>query len=314
MIHWGWRVGTLAFALALSQVAAAGHAQAAREPGPRESPGARRSRMDHARELLGRYYRKSVVRAGERRSAARFVARTVKESLKGKWRKQAGRITATILKEAERHELDPIFLMAVIESESGFDPTIRGDAGEIGLMQILPSTAAEVAQREGLRWRGRKTLQDPVMNIRIGAAHFSTLREQLGNHGRLYIAAYNMGSSNVRDAVERDVWPKDYVNRVMGHYVDYYERFQAPPSAARSTASKPEVAKAEKSRKKARKKPTSSKPETGGGAEGQSLEWMGDETPPLGEIDGKAAGKADAAADAPTPAPEGGSASDAGGA
>jgi soluble lytic murein transglycosylase len=191
---------------------------------PRKVPGQDRvSRLEHARELLGGEYRRSVVRVGESvHDIHDFVTRKVAGSLKGDWKRHAPRIARTIVREAERYGLDPVFLVAVIKTESSFDPNIVGRHGEIGLMQIKPSTAEWVARKYRFPWRAAYRLRNPVVNIKIGAAYFAMLREQLDSHGQLYLSAYNMGPGNVRSAVERQVMPSEYAARVMTRYVNLY--------------------------------------------------------------------------------------------
>ncbi len=180
-------------------------------------------RLAHAKELLGKHYDGSVVRSGENVKQVRhFVQTWTRKFLPKDWKKQSRKIASTILKESDRHEFDPIFLMSVIMSESSFRPTVKGPFGEIGLMQLKPATAEWIAKRSGIRWRGAKSLKDPVTNIRIGAAYFAFLREYFDSHARLYLAAYNMGQGNVKEALSKKIWPKEYPARVMQHYVDFY--------------------------------------------------------------------------------------------
>jgi soluble lytic murein transglycosylase len=94
-------------------------------------------------------------------------------------------------------------------------------------MQLLPSTGRWMAQKSGIRWTGKRTLEDPVANIRIGAAYLAYLRERFDSHGRLYLAAYNMGTTNVNRALARDVWPREYPSRVMQRYVRFYRELVA---------------------------------------------------------------------------------------
>ena len=183
------------------------------------------ARLVQAKELLGRHYSRSIVRAGESvENVERFVYVSVRDYLKGRWKKQSRKIARAIIKESKKHLLDPLFLMAVIQSESSFNPETKGSFGEIGLMQILPGTATWISKLYKVRYRGN--LQDPVTNIRIGAAYFAHLRERHDFHGRLYLAAYNMGSGNVAKALERDIWPKDYAERVMQNYIKLYHELK----------------------------------------------------------------------------------------
>lgn len=180
-------------------------------------------RIIQARELLGPYYQRSVVKTGEKVSnIPEFVQKEVTASMLKKYRKDAKRLARTIVKQSQIYELDPIFIMSIIDYESSFNPTIKGSFGEIGLMQIKPDTAEWIAKKYHLKFKGEKSLYDPCTNVIFGTAYIDYLRERFNEHGRLYLAAYNMGVTNVNRALNKAIWPKDYPANVMKHYVKFY--------------------------------------------------------------------------------------------
>ena len=180
-------------------------------------------RWTHAKELLGKHYKKSVVKTGEGiANLDDFLYEWTHRALKGTWKKASRAVSQAIIRESEKYGFDPVFLLAVIKSESSFNPEAIGGVGEIGLMQVTPSTAKWIAEKSGLPWKGDKSLKNPVTNIQIGAAYLAHLREEFDGHSQLYLAAYNMGSGNVQKALDRQVWPKEYPVRVMQNYVKYY--------------------------------------------------------------------------------------------
>ena len=180
-------------------------------------------RILQARELLGKYYKKSIVKSGERVTDINgFVKKTTASSLGEKWQKKKTAIAKTIIREARRNGFDPIFVMAVIQTESSFNPLAKGSSGEIGLMQLMPATGEWIAHKIGVPWKGEKSLRDPLTNIKLGTAYLTFLRERFDAHGRLYVAAYNMGERNVNQALDNEVWPKDYPVRVMKQYLKFY--------------------------------------------------------------------------------------------
>jgi soluble lytic murein transglycosylase-like protein len=95
---------------------------------------------------------------------------------------------------------------AVIEVESGWNPSAISSAGAVGLMQLMPDTAATFAVRSRF---------DIAENIRGGVAYLAWLRDILGDDWRLVVASYNAGhapilrrglnyhSAEVRSYVER---------------------------------------------------------------------------------------------------------------
>jgi soluble lytic murein transglycosylase len=185
----------------------------------------RDSRISHAHELLGKYYDKSAVQSGEdAEQVNKMIYRWTKKSLPAAFRSHYQEISQAIIDESLRNGFDPIFVSSVIANESSFDPTKIGGVGEIGLMQLRPETAKWIAKIAGIPWKGKKSLKDPLVNIKLGTAFLSYLQKKFGSHARLYLAAYNMGQGNVKDALERKIWPKEYPLRVMRRYVGYYRQ------------------------------------------------------------------------------------------
>lgn len=183
----------------------------------------RELRLQHARELLGKHYKKSAVRSGEsvRKINSKIYAWT-RERLPKAYRSQYQKIAQAIIDESLKYEFDPVFVLSVIQNESSFNPAMLGKLDEIGLMQIRPATAEWIAQKFGLRFDGKKSLEDPIQNIRIGTAYMDYLRGRFDNHAQLYISAYNMGKRNVDRNISSNVWPKQYASHVMKFYVEFY--------------------------------------------------------------------------------------------
>ncbi len=90
--------------------------------------------------------------------------------------------------------VDPAVFYALVREESLFDPEISSTAGAIGLAQLMPATAADVAARMRLQ---APVLTDPADSLAIGARYFSMLTAQFGSVARA-LAAYNAGQGNVR--------------------------------------------------------------------------------------------------------------------
>jgi len=103
---------------------------------------------------------------------------------------------------ADRHDVNPYLIAAIIDAESDWRPEIVSEAGAIGLMQVLPETAKELS-REGLvddRYDPGQ-LADPEVNIEFGAAYLRLLVERY-HEVETAVAAYNAGIGNVDDWVE----------------------------------------------------------------------------------------------------------------
>lgn len=181
-------------------------------------------RNTHARELLGPSYRKSAARFHERNAnLSKDILRRVKRNLPVAKRKQAAGLTRTILAESKKYGLDPIFVLAIIQTESRWNPDAIGGVGEIGLMQIRPETAEWMANRLKIRWRGKQTLHDPSTNVVLGLAYMNYLRSTMGHNAMKYVSAYNMGPKTVRRLLAQKIKPSEYRARVLGNYELLYK-------------------------------------------------------------------------------------------
>src|SRR5690242_11210052 len=63
-----------------------------------------------------------------------FVRQVVRYAIKDQAKNNADAISSAIMRESFKHDFDPIILISIIETESGFSPKRRGTHGEIGLM------------------------------------------------------------------------------------------------------------------------------------------------------------------------------------
>lgn len=185
------------------------------------------SRVNHARELLGRTYVKKASKENEQsKDVIQFVKESTRRFLPKKFKKQSAKIADTLLAQARKYELDPLFLMAVILNESSFHPERSGAMGEVGLMQIFPKNAEWIAKKYQLDYLGEETLKDPSGNIKIGAAMLDQLRRSFDSDGQLYLSAYNIGARKVRKMVQNQTPPKIYVLAVMKRYIALYQGFK----------------------------------------------------------------------------------------
>ena len=105
-----------------------------------------------------------------------------------------------ILAAARKYDVAPALVKAVVWRESRFNPKVRGDAGEIGLMQVGKSAAKEWAGAEHILFFQHEQLFDPAKNTLAGTWY---LRKMLDRYRRtdnpsVYaLAAYNAGASHV---------------------------------------------------------------------------------------------------------------------
>src|SRR5262249_46160353 len=93
-------------------------------------------------------------------------------------------------------DIDPLLVLALMRQESMFDPGAHSPADARGLMQLLPSTAEQVAQRTGQLSPNGK-LYDPETNVTLGVAHLHELLQSYGGDPIKALAAYNGGEAAV---------------------------------------------------------------------------------------------------------------------
>ena len=110
---------------------------------------------------------------------------------------------------AVHHHVDPCLVAAVIKHESKFQSTARSDGGAVGLMQLMPQTAAWIAGQLGEPFT-EDYLYDPALNIRYGVWYLAELEREFGGNDILALAAYNAGRGNVRDWMERSHWTDQF--------------------------------------------------------------------------------------------------------
>ena len=91
----------------------------------------------------------------------------------------------------------PALILALARQESEFDPSAVSSANARGLLQLLPSTAQDVARRYGIAYAGAGDLHKPEVNLSLGCYHVKDLLDGLGGSQVLTIAGYNAGKTRV---------------------------------------------------------------------------------------------------------------------
>jgi soluble lytic murein transglycosylase len=99
---------------------------------------------------------------------------------------------------SEEYGVDPLLAIAIIKNESSFKTYAQSWKGAIGLMQIMPETGKEVAQKLGIKPFCAEYLYEPEINIRIGLYYFSKLCDEFNGDICLALAAYNGGIKNIK--------------------------------------------------------------------------------------------------------------------
>lgn len=157
-----------------------------------------------------------------------------------------GDFPSFLVAESDRSGIDFRLVMALIEKESGWNPRAVGAAGEIGLMQMLPATAALVVKRikceagavddlcqfrppqrapRGGGYADLGSLGEPRLALRLGLTYLAQKIEEFG-HGKVALQAYNRAPSRAREFRLYDRYAEGVMDRyvVLAHAVPHAVR------------------------------------------------------------------------------------------
>jgi soluble lytic murein transglycosylase len=130
-------------------------------------------------------------------------------------------------------------LIAIARRESALYPGAISPVGALGLMQLMPGTARQVARQSGVSYRRSKLLQ-PDYNISLGARYYRDLRQRFDELRPMALAAYNAGPHRVdrwtEGSLAVDQWvdslpfreTREYVRAVLAYALIYRLRDGQP--------------------------------------------------------------------------------------
>jgi soluble lytic murein transglycosylase-like protein len=125
-----------------------------------------------------------------------------------------------IQEAADKYQVDPALIKAIIKAESGYNPEALSHRGAIGLMQLMPTTAKSLGIEDSF---------NPKHNIHGGVKYFSQLLDRFSGNVKLALAAYNAGSRYVKKY--RGIPPfkatRIYIQKVIEYYQNYKKQLAA---------------------------------------------------------------------------------------
>ena len=128
------------------------------------------------------------------------------------------KIAETIYYESLKYGHDPLLIVAMILTESSFNNWAISRKGAKGLMQILPPTAAEIAEKANFEWKDDNALHNPFLNIKMGTYYLFSLKLRFKDTA-LALEAYNAGPTRMRELIRRGRRPyKGYSRKVFSFY------------------------------------------------------------------------------------------------
>jgi soluble lytic murein transglycosylase len=137
-----------------------------------------------------------------------------------------------IVPTAQKLKISPLLVLSIVRQESKFDPETRSPVGALGLMQVMPATAAFITPKMEMP---NYNLILPPDNIKIGSWYLAHMHDEVKNDSLLAVASYNAGPGNVSKWVKKigfnnpDEFVEDipfdetqgYVRNVLGNYWNY---------------------------------------------------------------------------------------------
>jgi soluble lytic murein transglycosylase-like protein len=119
-----------------------------------------------------------------------------------------------IAMKSREYRVSPLLVLSLIHVESRFRPRAVSPKGAIGLMQLMPATAQELAVHLGVDWNP-ENLTDPKTNIDLALNYITQLRADFDSDEHL-LTAYNIGPNALRRKLRNgDQLPLGYYQKEM---------------------------------------------------------------------------------------------------
>ena len=143
--------------------------------------------------------------------------------------------------------LERALALALTRQESSFNAAAVSSSNALGLMQLLPATARDVAGRLGVPFIQEKLTRDPAYNVQLGSQYMADMLQRFGGSYEIALAAYNAGPNRVARLLDSmgdprtakidmvdwiELFPlretRNYVQRIMEGVVVYRSRLNGP--------------------------------------------------------------------------------------
>lgn len=138
-------------------------------------------------------------------------------------------------KYSTEYNIDPLLIFSIIKAESNFNKDAKSSSGAQGLMQLMESTATEMANKIEEPLIKQEDLFQPEKNIMIGTRYYSELLNLYDGNMLLALTAYNAGIGNVNKWIENGIIKSDgsdienipyketnmYVRKIIRNYTIY---------------------------------------------------------------------------------------------
>ncbi|MFC1478576.1 transglycosylase SLT domain-containing protein [Candidatus Margulisiibacteriota bacterium] len=110
---------------------------------------------------------------------------------------------------AKKHGMDPHFVAAIMREESRFNPAAVSRCGAIGLMQLMPKTAQQLARETRRGKVSKNRLFNPYFNLQLGIRYLQKLKKRYFIDDVSILAGYNAGPNAIWKWKKRFSWIRD---------------------------------------------------------------------------------------------------------
>ena len=173
------------------------------------------------------------IKATRRAQQAVFVSNIIRLHNPNKQNTQE--LAEIIVDESDKAGYDPLFVAAVIRSESMFRHGATSARGAKGLMQLMPATGKYISDREKIALKKADDLHDPATNVRIGIAYLKYLERKFNGNREQVLIAYNWGPSNVvlsmRSGTKPPTQSLQYAKTILSAHTQWESEFTQHASA-----------------------------------------------------------------------------------
>jgi len=140
------------------------------------------------------------------------------------------RYSSAVVDWSEQYDVPIPLILAMTRRESAFNPSAKSHAGAMGLIQVMPATAQEIAADLNVHHYSMYKVRD---NVRFGVFYIMKMLDQFEGDVNLAVRAYNCGPTYTRKVIsgEYSDFPKEtieYARVILGDeerdgFVEYYE-------------------------------------------------------------------------------------------
>lgn len=146
---------------------------------------------------------------------------------------EKNRLARTVSECSKANGHDPFLLLALIEVESGYDRRAVSEKGAMGLLQVMPFVAREMAGELDMDFENADGLHDMETNLKIGSHYLGKLMQRYGDL-TMALEAYNLGPAKLNTLIEEGRLMKRFTKKTL-KVRDRLRRL-APSAPAQATA------------------------------------------------------------------------------